>query len=210
MTDAERVAVGLRAHDAANPDGAPGASDVFDDDRLTERDPHAFPQETRDGVGWSAGRGRHDDRNRPRRIGLGVRHYRPRDERAGQSLDEIAPSHAALSGAPDRAELQFDRYHTWHGAVPAGHTEGPGSSTKAPRSGRSARLVSLVPLYPTNRHDETIREFAVGSPAMTRATSAQDRFVRSFVFRFMPAIFSSTAQTAAVSCAACPPRIARS
>src|SRR5215475_9755035 len=44
MADAERVTVGFGAHYAPNSDGAPGAGDVFDDDRLTERDPHAFAQ----------------------------------------------------------------------------------------------------------------------------------------------------------------------
>ena len=55
--DAERVAVGCRARDAADADAAGGATDVFDDDGLAERRPHALGQDARDRIERARRRG---------------------------------------------------------------------------------------------------------------------------------------------------------
>ena len=73
MADADRVAVGRRARDPADADGAAGAGRVLDDDGLAERAAHALGHDAGDGVGRTAGRERHDHGDRPRRIGLRVR-----------------------------------------------------------------------------------------------------------------------------------------
>ena len=70
MAEAERVAVGRRARHATDPDGAAGAAHVLDDDGLAEQAPHRLAQDARQGVRWSAGRIRHDQRDRARRIDL--------------------------------------------------------------------------------------------------------------------------------------------
>ena len=62
------VAVGRGTVGAGGADGAAGAGDVFDDQRLAERDAHAFAEIADDGVGRPAGRERHDHRDRPVRI----------------------------------------------------------------------------------------------------------------------------------------------
>jgi hypothetical protein len=76
------VAVGRRAHRAADADGARSSGDVLDDDRLAEAPPHAFGEKPRQHIGCAARRERHDQRHRPRRIALRCcdRHSRKRRE----------------------------------------------------------------------------------------------------------------------------------
>ena len=70
LAEADGVAVGRRAHRAADADGAARAGDVLDDDGLAERDPHPLGEDAADHVGRSAGRERHDHGDGLGRIGL--------------------------------------------------------------------------------------------------------------------------------------------
>ena len=72
LADAERVAVGRRARDTADSDGAAGAGDVLDDHGLAQDLPHAFRHDAADHVGRSARRQRHHHRDRARGIALRV------------------------------------------------------------------------------------------------------------------------------------------
>ena len=73
LADVDGVAVGRRARDAPDRDAAARAADVLDDDRLAEQRPHALGHDARDDIGRSARRKRNDERDRARRIGLGLR-----------------------------------------------------------------------------------------------------------------------------------------
>ena len=87
LAEADGVAVGRGAHGPADADGASRAGDVLDDDGLAERHPHPLGEDASDHVGRSAGRERHDDGDRLRRIGLREgkpRHRRQRDRARGQ------------------------------------------------------------------------------------------------------------------------------
>ena len=66
----ECVSVGRRVGDAAGPDGAVGASDIFDDDRLTKRRLHPLGDDARDAVGQGARGEGNDYCNSPRRVSL--------------------------------------------------------------------------------------------------------------------------------------------
>ena len=92
LAEIEGVAVGRRAHHAADADAAAGAADVLDDHRLAERLPQPIVQDARDGVGRAAGRERHDHGDRPRRIGL-----RERGVAAGERCGEQAPAIVAIA-----------------------------------------------------------------------------------------------------------------
>jgi hypothetical protein len=76
----KRVSVGRRPDDAAGADGAGRAGDVLDDDRLAERRPHRLGEDTGHGVERAAGRERHHDGDRTRRIGLRRTGPRPETE----------------------------------------------------------------------------------------------------------------------------------
>jgi hypothetical protein len=66
--NAQRVAIGGRAYDAADADAAGRAGDIFDDNRLAKGHPHALSQNSRQDVGSSA-RGKWNDHgDGPRRI----------------------------------------------------------------------------------------------------------------------------------------------
>jgi len=67
---------GLAFSHAAGADGAAGASHIFNEDRLTEGDLHPLGEVARNHIRCSAGRKRHHDSDRPRRVGL-----RPSDAR---------------------------------------------------------------------------------------------------------------------------------
>ena len=69
--DAERVAVGGRAHRAADAEAAGRASDIFDHHGLAENRSHLLGQKARQRVGGAAGGERHDHGDRACRIGLG-------------------------------------------------------------------------------------------------------------------------------------------
>jgi hypothetical protein len=70
LAQAERVTVGRCAGDATNRNGAACACHVLDDDRLTEKRLHPLGEIARDYVGRTSRGIRHNDGNRPRRIGL--------------------------------------------------------------------------------------------------------------------------------------------
>ena len=70
MANADRVAVGRRARDPADADGAGGASRILDDDGLPKRCPHALGHDARNRIGRAPGRVRSDYSDRTRRIGL--------------------------------------------------------------------------------------------------------------------------------------------
>ena len=61
----DRVAIRRGARDAPDRDAAAGPADVFDDDGLPERRPHAFGQDARGDVGRTARRKRNDERDLP-------------------------------------------------------------------------------------------------------------------------------------------------
>ena len=81
--DAQRVAVGGRAHGAADAEAAGGASDILDHHGLAENRPHLLGQKARQRVGGPAGRERHDHGDRTRRIVLGRGDAGRRQDRAG-------------------------------------------------------------------------------------------------------------------------------
>jgi hypothetical protein len=66
----EGVAVGRRAKQAGDADGAAGAAHILDDHGLAERLVHALAHDARHDIGHTARRERHDHRDRPRRISL--------------------------------------------------------------------------------------------------------------------------------------------
>ena len=66
----QRVAVGFRAGNPAGSECPVRSGRVIDDDGLAEERLHAFDDDARNHVRWSACAGWHDDRDRPRRIGL--------------------------------------------------------------------------------------------------------------------------------------------
>ena len=72
VADADRVSVGRRLRNTADADAAAGAGDVLDDQRLAEAHLHPFGQDARERVGRPAGRIRHHERDRARRIDLRV------------------------------------------------------------------------------------------------------------------------------------------
>ena len=84
VADADRVAVGRGAHHAADADGAVRAGDVLDHDGLAEMRPHRLGHGAAHGVGRAAGAVGHDERDRPRRIGLCAREAGERQDCEGQ------------------------------------------------------------------------------------------------------------------------------
>src|SRR6516164_3755086 len=99
--DAESITIGYRTRDAAHADGPSGASYVFNDDGLAERDPHALGHNPPDRIGRPASGKRHNHRDRACRVGL--RLLRPRRERprrcAAEDRDELAASHVWMAPA---------------------------------------------------------------------------------------------------------------
>ena len=79
IAETQRVAIGRGARHSRRADAAAGAADIFDHDRLTERGLHVLGQDARQRSGGAARRERHDNGDRPRRIGL-----RPSDARRGR------------------------------------------------------------------------------------------------------------------------------
>jgi hypothetical protein len=79
MPDAQRIAVARRASDPADGDVAARAGNVLDDDRLSERGPHALAEDARDGVGRPASRKRHDHRDGT--CGISLRQRKSRHDR---------------------------------------------------------------------------------------------------------------------------------
>src|SRR6266545_353929 len=73
----------VRAGDPADAERPVGAGYVFDDDGLAERAPHAFGDDARDHVLWSARASWHYDRDRPRWVGLRVSDLRGHRESGG-------------------------------------------------------------------------------------------------------------------------------
>jgi hypothetical protein len=71
-----RVAIGLRARNAAGASAAIRSADIFDDNGLSKRAPYLLGKNPRDTIGEAACRDRHDHRDGMRRIGLGVRDLR--------------------------------------------------------------------------------------------------------------------------------------
>ena len=67
MHQQQRVAVGRGLGDAIGAEGAAGADDVFDDDRLLQRRTHRCSEQAGDDVARAAGRERNDQRDRPAR-----------------------------------------------------------------------------------------------------------------------------------------------
>ena len=98
--DAQRVAVGGGAGDAADPDAAGGTGNVFDDDGLAERQAHALGQDAAGGVQRAARRERYVDRDLSRWIGLRAR-------AAGQGCRE----HESGNRIPHIFSRQFSLRH---------------------------------------------------------------------------------------------------
>jgi hypothetical protein len=71
MAEDQCVAVRRRARDLGGANGAGRAGRIFDDDILAECALHTVSEDAAERIGRPAGRERHDDRDRPRRIGLG-------------------------------------------------------------------------------------------------------------------------------------------
>ena len=97
LADADGVAVGGRAIETGEADGAAGAAHVLCDHRLAERGPHVFGDEPRNDVGDAAGREGHDHSDRARRIGL---RKRARDAGQDERDRENNPSHVISSSFP--------------------------------------------------------------------------------------------------------------
>src|SRR5262249_35161690 len=98
--DAESITIGYRTHDAAHADGPSGASYVFNDDGLAERDPHAFGHNAPDRIRRPASRKRHNHRDRARRVGLHLLRThcdRPSRSCAADERDEFASFHRITS-----------------------------------------------------------------------------------------------------------------
>ena len=89
---ADRVAVGLCFRDRGYSRHAAGAGTAFDDDRLAQQRRHLLRQHTRDRVGRSARRKRHDQLDRLVGIGLRLRHLR-QDQKRGHDHPANKTSH---------------------------------------------------------------------------------------------------------------------
>src|SRR5262245_7720591 len=100
--DAESITIGYRTRDAAHADGPSGASYVFNDDGLAERDPHALGHNAPDRIRRPASGKRHNHRDRACRVGLRMlrsRRERPSHRRAADERDELAPLNSITSSA---------------------------------------------------------------------------------------------------------------
>ena len=123
LADADRVAVGRRARDTADTDGAARTGDVLDDDGLAEGGAHALGHDARDHVRRAAAGERHDHGDGPRRIGLrrcagGERkahgeHGRGSDEPSHHTppaticcFRQPSPTHAGPKGAEQLSRLR--------------------------------------------------------------------------------------------------------
>ena len=80
----QRVAVGRRFRDRVHADDAAGAAAVVDHDGLAEARGQRRAQHARDGADRAAGRERHDQADRFRRIVVGAGRRRAREQRAEQ------------------------------------------------------------------------------------------------------------------------------
>src|SRR6266851_3354909 len=109
MADADGVTVGLRTHHAGDPNGPAGPRDIFDDDRLAERGPHAFTQKACDCIGRPAYSGRHDDRDRARRIGLCCRAHAAccKQTERDKKIFHLAPSVKRVARDHGRSEISL-------------------------------------------------------------------------------------------------------
>ena len=98
MPHSERVAVRLRALGAGDADGAGGAGDVLDDDGLAE--PHAdrLRHDPAQHVGRSAGRQRHDEVDRTRRVIFGTgRRCKANNDSGDSRRNDRLPDHGRFS-----------------------------------------------------------------------------------------------------------------
>ena len=109
VADAERVAVGRRADHAADADGGARAGHGLDQDRLAERLLHVLAHDPRDRVGRPARRERHDQRDRLRRIGFGLRAgqarnaQRPAQQQRSRNSHGFSPVSVSPATNNDRA-----------------------------------------------------------------------------------------------------------
>jgi hypothetical protein len=83
IADAERVSVGRRSSSTADADRRSRSGHIFDDDRLAQREAHAFAKDAPERIGRASGRKRHDHRQRVRRVRLCLR-QRNRSKRKGE------------------------------------------------------------------------------------------------------------------------------
>ena len=73
LADVEGVTIGRGAGDAPDTNAAAGAADIFDHDGLAERCTHSLGDDAGGGIGRSAWRERHHQRDGTRGIGLRLR-----------------------------------------------------------------------------------------------------------------------------------------
>src|SRR5262249_2829009 len=113
--DDERVTVGRRARDPADTDAASRAGHIFNDDRLAERRPHAFDQDTTNDISRPTWREWDNDCDGPRRIAL-----RPRDPSRGRPRGSAGGQMQKLSAGKFHFEPPFRSFD---------HLVGAGSGT---------------------------------------------------------------------------------
>jgi len=102
-SDTEGITIGRCARDASERDAAARAADVFDHDRLSERDAHGFGQRARNRIEQATRGIGYDDRDRTGRIGLRTR-----------AADR---SHHRSERDPDRTHA-FQMWHLEHCILP--------------------------------------------------------------------------------------------
>src|SRR5262249_44627400 len=88
ISDTDCVTIRYRARDTRGTDATAGTDYILNNKRLPEEPSHVLSENARDGVRWTASREWHDDRDRPRRIGLRPRDPRHQRER-GSALGEM-------------------------------------------------------------------------------------------------------------------------
>jgi hypothetical protein len=102
MHQQDRVAVGCSLGDAVGAEGAAGADDVFDDDRLLQRRSHRRPEQPSDHIARPPGRERNDHRDRPAREFLAeCRRYRRQQQHQQNAFYKL---HGNFLSAPRRCE----------------------------------------------------------------------------------------------------------
>src|SRR5262249_61372956 len=95
-----------RAYGAADPDAAARAGDVLDHHGLAKPDRQMIGKDTRDRVSDPAGRYRHNDGDRPRRIGLRSRNTRHSRQRGSArcEMEKISAGGVVKVPPPKSAE----------------------------------------------------------------------------------------------------------
>ena len=93
VADADGIAIRSRVNDASGRDGAAGAADGFDDDRLAERAPHRIGEDPPQRIGRAAGRKADQHGDGVRRIIVGQR-----DDRTDRKRNE-RDKHANETGS---------------------------------------------------------------------------------------------------------------